>query len=409
MKPYQAQTVRLFNRLYNAKPFFWYGLPMRLATNGNNLHVEKSGKLVHTIIPLISSLMEMIILGVSTFLRMRNPEITSIERFIIIVQKWFILVYGIYFFLFLMDLLGYNDIMILICNLTEQYIEKLGKAVPAQRKIIRRPDLLNYTLRLFVWAGIILPPPTVLIAILIGIRPYAIIAPHIDSTLPWIYTWLPSGSMPGLKLAGFLVEYFVQVISTMDLFRCFILLEIVAIMAVQFFKNLIDLADAYFRRVQSLGKQGDMQHFKVHQDLVILFRIAMAINKLGSFIAIMIAGTLFVGFVNAVVRMHSIIPISFLFLCGLGVFITGYVQLIVCNYSAYINYKSKRLLQKYKTGLAMVGNVKMRREMVRCIKSFQPLGVAVGIGEITLFLLNRERKVFIFKSMLDYSMDIVLT
>ncbi|OXA53504.1 hypothetical protein Fcan01_10142 [Folsomia candida] len=409
MKPYQTETVRLFNRLYNAKPFFWYGLPMRLITNGNNLHIEKSGKLSHTIIPLFLSFGGMIHMGFATFVRMTSPVITSIGRFIIMAYRWIILMQAIYFFLFVVDLLGYNDIMIQICNLSDQYIEQLGKVVPAQRKIIRRPDLLNYTLRLFVWSGVILPPPMLLMAILLGFGPNQTLVSFIASKFPWIHIWLPAGSTPLLKLVGFLISYFLQLIFAMDLFRCFILLGIVAIMAIQFFKNLIDLGDAYFDRMLSLGKQSEMQHFKVYNHLAILNGLAAEINKLGSLIGIMSVGTILVGFVYVVIRMHSIIPTAFLLVCVLGVFITGYIQLLICNYSEYINYKCKKLLQKYKAGLAIVGNVKKRREMVRCVKSLQPFALAVGIGEITLFFLDREKKVFVFKSMLDYSMDIVLT
>ncbi|OXA53493.1 hypothetical protein Fcan01_10144 [Folsomia candida] len=150
MKPYQAETVRLYNRLYNAKPFFWFGLPMRLATNGNNLHVEKSGNLANKIIPLLLSFGGMIYLGIATLVRFSNPVITSMGRFVIMAYEWFIVMEGIYFFLLLMDLLGYNDITVQVCNLSDQYVEQLGKAVPAKRKVIRHPDMLNYTLRLFV-------------------------------------------------------------------------------------------------------------------------------------------------------------------------------------------------------------------------------------------------------------------
>ncbi|OXA55056.1 hypothetical protein Fcan01_10160 [Folsomia candida] len=236
-------------------------------------------------------------------------------------------------------------------------------AVPAQRKIIRRPDLLNYTLRVFVWAGIILPPPGTLILSLLGTGPTVILANLLDTKFSWMYTWLPPSGIVVVKLAGFLVSCFVQTLLTMDLFRCFILLAMVVIMAVQFYSNLMDLTDAYFDRVQSLGKQGDMQHFKVHQEVVILCRLAAKINRSGSFIGITIVGTFSVGFVYVVVRMHSVIPTAYLLLCVLGVFITGGVQLVSCNYSGYFDDKGKMLLQKYKEGLATVGNVRKRTEM----------------------------------------------
>ncbi|OXA53505.1 hypothetical protein Fcan01_10143 [Folsomia candida] len=276
MKPYQTETVRLFNRLYNAKPFFWYGLPMQLTTNGDNLHIKKSGKLAHTIIPIVLAFVGIIYMGFATFVRMTSPVITSIGRFIIMAYQWIILMHGIYFFLFVMDLLGYSDIMIQLCNLSDQYVEQLGRAVPAQSKILCRPDLLNYTLRLFVWAGIILPPPMVLIFVLLGMGPSETLATFIVSKSPWLHTWLPPPVMAVLKLAGFMASYFGFVISTMDLFRCFILLAIVALMAAQFCKSLVDLAEAYFDCVQSLGQQVGMQHFSIFN------RIAATINKLGS-------------------------------------------------------------------------------------------------------------------------------
>ncbi|OXA47396.1 hypothetical protein Fcan01_18012 [Folsomia candida] len=338
MKPYQTETVRLFNRLYNSKLFFWYGLPMQLITNGNNLHIKKSGKLAHTMIPFVHSFVGVMLLGFAILVIMRNPVLTAFDLFMIMGLRWSIVMYGIYFFLFLMQLLGYNDIMMSICNLTDQYVEQLGESVPAQRKIIRRPDLLNYTLRLLVWVGYVVPPPVIMILSLLGTGPNMILASFIDSKFSWI-------------------------ILEMDLFRCFIFLAIVAIMAVQFYTNIIDLADAYCDRVQSHGKQGDMQHFKVHQHVMILCRLAAEINRLGSCIGITIVGAFFVGFVYVVVRMRSIMPTTFVLLCVLGIFITGYVQLVTCNYSAYIDDKGKMLLQKYKEGLATVENVRKRKEM----------------------------------------------
>lgn len=83
--------------------------------------------------------------------------------------------------------------------------------------------------------------------------------------------------------------------------------------------------------------------------------------------------------------------------------------MMICNYSAYVNDKSKELLCKYRKGLANIGEARKRKEMARWIRSMEPFALCVGIGEITLFILDRESKVFVFKTMLDYSMETVFT
>ncbi|OXA54256.1 uncharacterized protein LOC118435532 [Folsomia candida] len=153
MKPYRSETVRLFNLLYYARPFFWYGLPIQVSVNGNCVRLVKSGKLIHTMAPLALSFVNTIVLGLGIPWRMTNPVITKSRRFILSAYQWFLVMEVVYFFLFFMILLGFDDILIQTCNLTDQYIQQLGKAVPAERKLSRRPVFLDRIIRLFVWAG----------------------------------------------------------------------------------------------------------------------------------------------------------------------------------------------------------------------------------------------------------------
>lgn len=83
--------------------------------------------------------------------------------------------------------------------------------------------------------------------------------------------------------------------------------------------------------------------------------------------------------------------------------------MIICNFGVYINEKGKNLLGKYTNGLASVGESKVRNELARWIKSLEPYALAVGIGEITLFILDKERKVFVLTEMLDYTINMVMT
>lgn len=127
MKPYRSETVRLFNLLYYARPFFWYGLPIQVSVNGNCVRLVKSGKLIHTMAPLALSFVNTIVLGLGIPWRMTNPVITKSRRFILSAYQWFLVMEVVYFFLFFMILLGFDDILIQTCNLTDQYIQQLGK------------------------------------------------------------------------------------------------------------------------------------------------------------------------------------------------------------------------------------------------------------------------------------------
>lgn len=101
-------------------------------------------------------------------------------------------------------------------------------------------------------------------------------------------------------------------------------------------------------------------------------------------------------------------PLVFILLSIFGALVTVYVQMLVCNFGAYINQKSKNLLQKYKKGLRSIGDLRKRKEMTRWIRSLQPLAIHVDLGEVTLFILDKEGKVFVFRQMLEYATSAIL-
>lgn len=234
----------------------------------------------------------------------------------------------------------------------------------------------------------------------------------ISGKFPEIYSlavWLSFGWTNALNLFLFLVRYFIVLLLTMDLFRCVLLLAIIIIgLGIQLFKNLIDFADAYFDRVLSLGRQSDMQHLKVYSHVAIIYRTYAAIGKFGSFITITVGGASFVLFLYIVIRTRSKMPLVFILLSIFGALVTVYVQMLVCNFGAYINQKSKNLLQKYKKGLRSIGDLRKRKEMTRWIRSLQPLAIHVDLGEVTLFILDKEGKVFVFRQMLEYATSAIL-
>lgn len=275
-------------------------------------------------------------------------------------------------------------------------------AVPVSRRLSRHPAFLDYIIRLFVWAGILLPPPLALIVLLLQLDLGLTIMTFIISKFPKIDTFTASLSF-GTTLVQFLVRYIFLLLGIIDIFRCFILVALVSFIGIQLLKNLIDLADGYLDG--GVLRQSD---FKVYRTVGIIYRIPVLINKFGTFIAIMFLGASSVFFSYIVIRLNPIIPAAFLFLGGLGVLITVFVQMLVCNFGVHINEMSKNLLDKYNRGLGNVGDARKRREMARWVKSLEPLALYVGVGEVTLFILEKQRKVFVFKQMLDYAMETIM-
>lgn len=126
MKPFELETIQLFNHLFNLKPLFWYALPIQLSIKGNCVHVGKSRKLTRTKTPLLVSSTCIILVSFGILLRMRDPIVTQLDRFTIIASQWFFAMEMIRFFLFLMIFVGYDDILIQSFNSTDQYVEQLG-------------------------------------------------------------------------------------------------------------------------------------------------------------------------------------------------------------------------------------------------------------------------------------------
>lgn len=229
------------------------------------------------------------------------------------------------------------------------------------------------------------------------------------SKYPLIYKlaiWISFGSTTVLSIVLFTVRYIIVLFFTMDLFRCFIMLATLVMLGIQLFKNLIEFS--YFDRVISLGRQNAMQHVRVYRHVQIIYRIPVELTKFSAFIAISFEGVSFVLFLYVVIRTHSNSPIILLLGCSFGVFVTMCVQIVVCNYGAYINQRSKNLLQKFKREVGNMGEARKRKEITRSVKSLQPVGLYVGLGWVTLFILDKDRKVFVLKQMLDYSIDTIM-
>ncbi|OXA39622.1 hypothetical protein Fcan01_25739 [Folsomia candida] len=413
MNPHQFETVRLFNRLFYAKPFFWSGLPITISVKGKFVYLAKSTKLSDTIIPLVLSVICLTRIGLSTWIAVRNLDSMplGLGSLIVIGYQWFLAMHMIYLFMIVMTILGYGDMAMYCANLGYPYGVELAKAVAAHRKLSRRPSMLDYIIRILVWAGIVLPPLACTTIVLFQLDPEMLIMSFISSKYPDIYNlalWLSFGSTTGLNTFLLLARYVILVYFTMDLFRCFILLAVVITTGIQLFKNLVDFADAYFDCVKSLGRQNGMQQLKVYSHVAIIYRKQVVLSAFGAFITITFVSASFVLFFYVLIRTRSKTPIIFLLLSGFGVFVTTYVQTMVCNYGAYINDKSEDLLHKFKKGLGDVRESRKRNEMARWIKSLEPLALHVGLGEVTFFILGKARKLFVFKQMLDYSIDTIL-
>ncbi|OXA37614.1 hypothetical protein Fcan01_27629 [Folsomia candida] len=309
---------------------------------------------------------------------MSNPVITPLDRFIIIAFQWFLAMEVTRCFLFLIIFFGFDDPVVETARLGIPYCQALGKAVPVSRRLSRHPAFLDYIIRLFVWAGILLPPPLALIVLLLQLDLGLTIMTFIISKFPKIDTFTASLSF-GTTLVQFLVRYIFLLLGIIDIFRCFILVALVSFIGIQLLKNLIDLADGYLDG--GVLRQSD---FKVYRTVGIIYRIPVLINKFGTFIAIMFLGASSVFFSYIVIRLNPIIPAAFLFLGGLGVLITVFVQMLVCNFGVHINEMSKNLLDKYNRGLGNVGDARKRREMARWVKSLEPLALYVGVGELSI-------------------------
>lgn len=129
MKPHLLQTVRLFNRLFYARPFFWSGLPIRITITGKSVNIEKSGRLSDTIIPLVLPIICITRLGLATLLILRNLDAMpfGLGTLIVIGFQWMLAMHMIYLFLVVMTILGFADIVIYAAALAFPYADQLGK------------------------------------------------------------------------------------------------------------------------------------------------------------------------------------------------------------------------------------------------------------------------------------------
>lgn len=127
MKPHNLETIRLFNRLYYTRPFFWSRLPIRLTLKGESVHLAKSDKFSDTIAPLVLSFLCAARMGLAAFLGIRNPDTTPLGAFMVFVYQWFFGVHLVYFFLNVMINLGFGDLLIHTAALGLPYVEQLRK------------------------------------------------------------------------------------------------------------------------------------------------------------------------------------------------------------------------------------------------------------------------------------------
>lgn len=273
--------------------------------------------------------------------------------------------------------------------------------------------MIDYITRILMWAGIVLPAPGILILTLLKLNPGYTIIDFVSSKLQVFE------AIRGIRLSPiiwlilnillFLGRYMVQLIVVMDLFRGFILLAIVSFFGIQVFRNLVDFIDSYFDRVTAVGGETDVTHIQIYRQIEIIYRVPEKINKSGAFLALGMIGASAVFFVYALVRLRSENINIFLPFCGFGVVVSVYIQLLICNYGAHVNEKSTNLLGKFKKWVAKVAERKKRKDLVQTVSSLVPLALLVGVGDVTLFTLEKGKKMFVLRQMLDYSMEAILT
>ncbi|OXA37555.1 hypothetical protein Fcan01_27631 [Folsomia candida] len=246
-----------------------------------------------------------------------------------------------------------------------------GSAVPVSRKLSRRLALLDYVIRLLVWAGILLPPPVTLVFLLLRLDPWrvpnyvmggpqgAATSPHSPTThcegaptphdcdtdrkTPFGKNRCHQDSNPGpfgsqpcslairLSTHSLIMTFiiskspeintFTASLSLVNTIILFVIRYIFFLLVIlDIFRCFILLAIVSFIGIQLFKNLIDLadgyldegvlrqSNIEVYRTVGIIYRVPVSINKFGTFIAITFLGASSVLFAYIVIRLHDRIP-----------------------------------------------------------------------------------------------------
>ncbi|OXA39338.1 hypothetical protein Fcan01_25895 [Folsomia candida] len=283
-------------------------------------------------------------------------------------------------------------------------VPKRVQAVPAQQlSATRRPTLLDYILHIIVCWGLTMYGVIIFVCTLLNMDPTYAVLSWTFETFPASYNllrWLAFENTALLNVTLLMVRFVTVYLTAIDVVRGFILVAVLAFMGVPLFRNLIDFCDT-----SAELNTVDHRDVQVFRNVTLLHGIPAQINQLACFVTLLMVTVSAVFFAYVIVRLLPTLELPLEFI---GLFISVYVAVVVCEYGAYVHEKSANLLAKFR---ARMGNMRQGREgriLTRNIKSLRPIGLHVGAGETRLFILGKERKMWVLKSMLDYSVDAVM-
>ncbi|OXA39959.1 hypothetical protein Fcan01_25383 [Folsomia candida] len=383
MKAFQKSTIKLFNKFYSKHVVFKYDLPIKLVLKNGTFHAEKSKNMATLIVPLSLGLFATMALGFA--IKSLEP-VTPFVKFTIGGWIWCLAMVSIFIFVYAIFATPIN-----------------GEAVPAQLRAARRPTLLDYILRTLVrWA---LPVYAVVIlgSTLLNMDPTYTILSWTFRTFPSSYNlllWLAFGNTVLLNVTLLMLRCAIVYLAAVDVVRGFILVAVLGMTGVPLFRNLVDFCDT--RAELNTVSHQDVQVFR---NVALLYGIPSQINQLASSITLIMVTVSAVFFACVIVHLLPTLPPIVVPLEFLGLFISVYVAVVVCEYGAYVHEKSANLLAKCRRRM---GNMGQSRILARNIKSLRPVGLYMGVGETRFFILDKDKKMWVLKSMLDYAVDAVM-
>lgn len=129
MKPFQADTIRLFISIYHDFYIFIYSFPIIFEIKGRKILVIKSKNVLNLIIPLALSFCGICAAALAIFIKNSNPKFSNSNVFVVEGWKYFILIEILYSLLFgLYCVFGDRcDAFIYSLNVNNQYEEMLSK------------------------------------------------------------------------------------------------------------------------------------------------------------------------------------------------------------------------------------------------------------------------------------------
>ncbi|OXA38699.1 hypothetical protein Fcan01_26593 [Folsomia candida] len=406
MKPFQKQTIKFFNKLYSKHVIFKYKLPVQLEVLKNGtFHAEKSKNMATIIVPLLLGLFATIVLGLAIWLKLLCP-VTPFVKFTIGGWIWCLAMVTIFIFVYAIFATSYANCMLHSVNMTDRYVEELGQAVPAQFSATRGPTLLDYILHTIVRWALTIYGMIIFAATLLNMDPTYTVLSWAFKTFPVSYNllvWLAFENTALLNVTLIMVRFVTVYLTGIDVVRGFILVAVLALMGVPLFRNLIDFCDTS-AELNTVGHR-DVQVFR---NVTLLHGIPAQMNQIASSVTLIMVTLSAVFFAYVIVRLLPTLPPVVVPLEFIGLFISVYVAVVVCDYGAYVHEKSANLLAKFR---AKMGNMRQGREgriLARNIKSLRPIGLHVGVGETRLFILDKDKKIWVLNSMLDYSVDAVM-